>query len=55
MKVIFNSILKSMKKAVKWYLMMAAQNGYMMYNTGSYPTKDYFYIGREKNKKENVK
>lgn len=53
MKVIFNSIFKSIKKVAKKYITMAAQNGYLMYTSGSYPTTDYFYIGE--NRKESLK
>ena len=53
MKAIFNSIIKSIKKAAKWYFKAMERSGYMMYTTGSRPV-DYFYYeyNKGKDKKE---
>lgn len=41
MKVIFNSIFKSIKKASKWYIWSVSKNNYIFSNTGSYQSTIY--------------
>lgn len=50
MKKVINSILKSIKKAAKWYFSKIAESGCYMITTGTFPVNYYEYRIKEDKK-----